>query len=256
MPARTRSGATGGKKKAPAKKKAPEPEPEPAPVPALAPAGVDEAEEVFDLDDDEVTELSSRIQRTLSLKRWFNRDFSQVYPIVSWAWTDPDTMITYVTNRVELFGTNVADDITPRIVGSGNSIRVKINHPNHGEAMNPDHLLNMNQKTELSFDESHPQYTNLKAAQLAMEAAHDDLEQEDCKIIEIDMPFPVDTKGFVNPFMDDQKTLSVGTFPLYDRERYPMVIGNPHPSCKFLHLTVKEFHEPKLKQIAKEQSYF
>jgi hypothetical protein len=251
---RTRNGAggTAGKKKSPAKKNA-APEPEPVPEPA-----VDEAVEdpVFDLDEDEVSELAARIDRTLTLKRWFSRDFNQSFPIVSWAWTDPNDHITYITNRIEIFGTNVADDITPRILENGNLIRIKVKHPNHGEAMNPEHLIVMNQKSDPGFDESHPQFANLKLAQLAMAGAHDDLEEDDCKIVEIKMPFPVDTKGFVNPFSDNEKKISVGTFPLHDRERYPFIPGNPHPSCKFLHLTVKELHEPKMKQKVEEESFF
>lgn len=70
----------------------------------------------------------------------------------------------------------------------------------------------------------------------------------------IDMPFPCDTSGFIDPNVPgDQRKLDFDVFPLPNQ---PQALYSPPPSTKFLHLTLQERDRPKRQQTVQGGSKF
>jgi len=190
----------------------------------------------------------------MSVRTYFFRDRKHGLPFVVWAWTDGNSGITYITIRVQLLGTMRGEDISPKIIKDGNGVRITIKFPEGGEDTKPEYLLMMNHEIE-EYDTNHPQYVALKTADRIINDALEAGDNDDSIVLEVDLPFPVDTSGFKDPHSDNHSRLNVGIFPLPD-DKYPPIDGCPAPSVKFLHLHCEEKDKPKQKQKVYETNYF
>jgi hypothetical protein len=233
--------------------------PAPAPTEVAVPAeAVLEAEESEEEEAEQLNvmdQLTRRLQQSASMKSYYHRERKQGLPWVAWSWMDGPSRTWYVTIRVELFGSIRARDIHPKIIGKGSKVRIVVKFWEGGELTDPAHLL-MLQHHVTGFNENHPQHTALACGHRALsDAQHGAEELEDEVELLVDLPFQVDTNGFLDPYARDEDDLDVGVFPL-DLHRFPNTTGRPRPSTSFLHLTCEELHKPVTPQRARDRSYF
>jgi len=238
-------------------------------VPKKKKAATEDDEKKDDFDDDvdyesstgnaEMDKLAESICKSLSMKDFFFRCRRHGYPIVVWSWTDGGTGITYITVRVQLLGTTVRKDLDVSMEDEGRKLCVRVNFPDGGEDCNPEHLLLLNSESNVPFSRTHSMYTKLSEGRRAIMEAAASMKEDDHVEMIVKLPFQCNPNGFVDPLHcreEHQNKIRVGVFPL-DKNKYPEKQGYPVPSAKFMHITMKELHEPvKPQQVGEEETHF
>jgi hypothetical protein len=156
----------------------------------------------------------------------------------------------FVFIRAEFHGSVVGSMIDADVLEGGKKVKLAITYKNGGELTHPDHLV--------SAYGNAIEETNLFLRMKMINRQENEVSREKTEVLEIPMPFLVETKRFLDPYKPlprpgQAQPIDYSVYPL--RRQIPQP-NAPAPSTKFLTLSLRELYGPKQEQTPVAGSYF